>query len=90
MQADGWLGGESRAPATLSGQFRAPPLQLHCGLDRLDVLVPRSNGLTERSLVRSPRLPLALFRCVSTRFCSVKPRPFQLDDTDAAAEGVLR
>src|SRR5262249_26263675 len=32
----------------LSGQFRAP-LQLHRGLDRLDALASRSNGLTERS-----------------------------------------
>src|SRR5262245_22749323 len=34
----------------LPGQFRAPPLQLRRGLDRLDALVSRSNGLTERSL----------------------------------------
>src|SRR5262249_21330767 len=32
----------------LPGQFRAP-LQLHRGLDRLDALASRSNGLTERS-----------------------------------------
>src|SRR5262249_51279013 len=32
----------------LPGQFRAP-LQLHRGLDRLDALSSRSNGLTERS-----------------------------------------
>ena len=36
--------------AILPLQFRAPPLQLHRGLDRLDALAPRSNGLTERSL----------------------------------------
>src|SRR5262249_22021871 len=30
--------------------LRAPLLQLHRGLDRLDALVPRSNGLIERSL----------------------------------------
>jgi hypothetical protein len=32
----------------MMGQFRAP-LQLHRGLDRLDALASRSNGLTERS-----------------------------------------
>ena len=32
----------------LPGQLRAP-LQLHRGLDRLDALASRSNGLTERS-----------------------------------------
>ena len=32
----------------LPGQFRAP-LQLHRGLDRLDALASRSNGVTERS-----------------------------------------
>jgi len=36
------------SPRALPGQFRAP-LQLHRGLDRLDALASRSNGLTERS-----------------------------------------
>src|SRR5262249_60327456 len=35
-------------PRGLPGQFRAP-LQLHRGLNRLDALASRSNGLTERS-----------------------------------------
>ena len=35
------------APKGLPGQFRAP-LELHRGLDRLDALASRSNGLTER------------------------------------------
>src|SRR5262249_44624015 len=41
---------ESSSPSSMftSGQFRAP-LQLHRGLDRLDALSSRSNGLTERS-----------------------------------------
>jgi len=34
----------------LPGPFRVRPLQLHRGLNRLDALVPGSNGLTERSL----------------------------------------
>ena len=39
---------DSSSQGGLPGQFRAP-LQLHRGLDRLDALASRSNGLTERS-----------------------------------------
>ena len=40
---------DSSSQGGLPGQFRVP-LQLHRGLDRLDALASRSNGLTERSL----------------------------------------
>ena len=39
---------DSSSQGGLPGQFRAS-LQLHRGLDRLDALASRSNGLTERS-----------------------------------------
>ena len=36
----------------IPGQFPAP-LQLHRGLDRLDALTSRSNGLTQRKIGRA-------------------------------------